>query len=116
MHDQKRELIRYHFDDLVDVYDRQRDLWLGRLVNLHQKGLMVTGSQAMEEDKIYALELRLSQFIEGRNRIAFKADCLWTRPADQADQHWTGMAILDCSEQASGDLARLIERLGRELC
>lgn len=112
MPEQKRELTRYRFDDQVDVYDRRRDLWLGRLVNLHEKGLMVTGNQAMDEDKIYALELHLAQPVAERDRIAFEADCLWTRPADQDDLHWTGLSILECSEKASADLARLIERLG----
>ena len=112
MPEQKRELTRYRFDDQVDVYDRRRNLWLGRLVNLHEKGLMITGDQAMEQDKIYVLELHLMQPLAGRGCIAFEADCLWTRPADQDDLHWTGLSILECSEQASTDLARLIERLG----
>jgi len=113
MSEQKRQLPRYRFDDLVDVFDRERQLWLGRLVNLHEAGLMITGSQAIKEDGLYPLELRLSQSLEqGRDRILLDADCLWTRAADQDDQHWSGFAVVNVSAQASADLKALIDRWG----
>lgn len=61
-----RELERHSINGDVDVYDNLRDLYIGRLVNIHAQGLMVVGDVAMEEDRIYTLDLHVPEPVNGQ--------------------------------------------------
>ena len=45
-----RTLERHCIQGDVDVYDSLRDVYLGRLVNIHIEGLMIVGDLELEED------------------------------------------------------------------
>jgi hypothetical protein len=104
----ERGLERYGVRDAVDVYDSLRDVYVGRLVNIHERGLMLMGDQRLEEDKLYKLDLHLQQPLNGHTTIQLGADCLWTRNADHNGKHWAGFAIIDLSAQSAEDVAALI--------
>lgn len=108
-----RELERHGIDGDVDVYDSLRDIYLGRLVNIHAKGLMIIGDVPLEEDKLYKLDLNLPKSASDRTSIHIGVDCLWTRNADHDDKHWTGFSIIDLSPQAAEDVRLLVEHLGQ---
>lgn len=111
MAEQKRELERYLVDDTIDVYDNVRDLYLGRLVNIHSRGLMVMGDQPLEEDKLYKLDLHLQVSVNGHSSIHLGVDCLWTRNANHNGKHWAGFSIVDVSPAAADAIAALIHHL-----
>ncbi|MDQ2076303.1 PilZ domain-containing protein [Marinimicrobium sp. ABcell2] len=108
---QQRGLERYGVTDAVDVYDSLRDVYLGRLVNIHRRGIMLMGDQRLEEDKLYKLDLHLPQPLNGHNTIQLGVDCLWTRNADHNGKHWAGFAIIDLSPQSAEDVDALIAAL-----
>lgn len=114
MIEQQRQLERYGLRDAVDVYDNLRDIYLGRLVNIHARGLMLMGDQPMEEDKLYKLDLHLPQAVNGRSTIHLGVDCLWTRNADHNGKHWAGFTIIDRSPEADDDIEGLITLLGAQ--
>lgn len=111
MVDQQREQQRYEVSDPIDVYDSLKDLYLGRLVNIHDRGLMVMGDQPLEEDKLYTLDLHLPFSLNGQDSIHIGVDCLWTRNADHNGKHWSGFTIIDMSAEARAAIEGLIERL-----
>lgn len=113
MIEQQRSLERHGVNDAVDVYDSLRDVYLGRLVNIHGKGLMLMGDQPMEEDKLYQLDLHLPQPINSHQTIHMGVDCLWTRAAGYNGKHWAGFTIIDISSSASEDIDALIDMLRR---
>lgn len=107
-----RLLERHSISGAVDVYDSLRDVYIGRLVNIHTQGLMVLGDVPLEEDKLYKLDLHLPEYINERNSIHMGVDCLWTRNADYNSKHWSGFTIIDISPQGAEDILGLIKILG----
>lgn len=110
-----RALERFGINGDVDVYDNLRDIYLGRLVNIHLEGLMIMGDVPMEEDKLYKLDLHLPEAINERTSIHLGVDCLWARNADHNGKHWAGFTIIDLSPQASEDIQMLIQGLNQDL-
>jgi hypothetical protein len=107
-----RELERHAIQGDVDVYDNLRNQYIGRLVNVHIRGLMIVGDIAMEEDRLYTLDLHLPEAVNGQTMIQLGADCLWARDADLSGKHWTGFSIIDASPQAAEAIRTLVEFLG----
>lgn len=112
--DNDRALQRHGIQDDVDVYDNLRDVYIGRLVNIHTQGLMIMGDVPMEEDKLYKLDLHLPEAINEHTSIHLGVDCLWTRNADHNGKHWAGFTIIDLSPQAAEDIRLLVEQLGQD--
>lgn len=91
----------------IDAYDNIHDIYLGRVVNIHDEGLMLMGDQACREDCLYRLDLHLSSPVNGRNSVQLGVDCLWVRHAEDNSKHWAGFSIIDASPQALEDIASL---------
>ncbi len=104
-HDNDRSLQRHIINCSVDVYDSVRDIYLGRLVNIHVNGLMVVGDIALEEDTLYEVDMHLP---EDNQVLQLVVDCLWTRNADENGKHWTGFNIIDVSPAAAEEIRKLI--------
>jgi hypothetical protein len=110
----QRTQARHGINAHVDVYDRLRDIYLGRLVNIHSEGLMLVGDVAVEEDRIYTLDLHLPVPLNGRESLQLGVDCLWVREADQEGKYWAGFAIIDLAPEAAADIHLLVEHLGAD--
>ncbi len=106
-----RKRHRHSLLTAVAVYDHDQESFLGRLVNVHEEGLMMMGNRAFESEHIYQLDLHLADPIDDRTRIHLAADCLWTREEDEY-MHWAGCRIIDISDQAMTDLKVLISQYG----
>jgi hypothetical protein len=104
-----RALERHIINCDVDVYDSLRDIYLGRLVNIHTEGLMIVGDIALEEDKLYTVDMHLPA---DNQVLKLGVDCLWTRVADQNGKHWTGFNIIDLSAAAAHEIRKLISLWG----
>ena len=102
---------RYAISRVVEIYDIQRDIYLGRLVNIHTEGLMLIGDNSMKVDHLYQLELHLPVAIDGREKIQIGVDCLWARRSEDGQKHWAGCKIIDVSDQTLSDINSLIEEL-----
>lgn len=108
-----RAMHRHILHGDIDVYDALRDVYLGRLVNIHTQGLMLVGDVPLEEDRLYELDVHLSG--EGCNKqvVRIGVDCLWTRAADQNGKHWTGFSIIDSTPHAAEEIHKLIQLWGQ---
>jgi hypothetical protein len=102
-----RALKRKAIEQSIDVYDNTCDAYLGRIVNLHEQGLMVIGDRPFTEDCLYRLDLHLSEPVNERNSIHLGVDCLWVRNAEDNGKHWAGFSIIDASPQALADIETL---------
>ena len=108
-----RALQRHTLSSDVDVYDSLRDIYLGRLVNIHTQGLMLVGDVPLEEDRLYELDMHLPAENTVKQVLHIGVDCLWTRAADQNGKHWTGFSIIDLTPQAAEEIRKLIESWGQ---
>jgi hypothetical protein len=104
-----RAMHRHVAGSNVDVYDSLRDMYLGRLVNIHGQGLMVVGDVPLEEDRLYELDMHIWDKNNDRQVIRVGVDCLWTRAADENGKHWTGFNIIDSSPHATTVIQSLIQ-------
>ncbi len=104
-HDNDRSLLRHIVNGNLDVYDSARDVYIGRLVNIHLNGLMVVGDMRFEEDKLYELDMHLPA---GNQILRLSVDCLWARNADQEGKYWTGFSIIDVSPAAAEEIRKLV--------
>lgn len=111
-HEHDRELERHNIHGDVDVYDSLRDLYIGRLVNIHAQGLMVVGDVRLDEDRLYTLDLHVPEPINSQLVIQIGVDCLWTREADLSGKFWMGFAIIDVSGGGLESIHKLVELLG----
>jgi len=107
-----RAMHRHTIGGDIDVYDRLRDIYLGRLVNIHTKGLMLVGDVSLEEDRLYELDLHLSAENGSKQVVHIGVDCLWARAADQNGKHWTGFSIIDSTPHAAEEIHKLIQCWG----
>lgn len=105
----KRQSERYSVTQDVDVYDALRDVYIGRLVNVHAKGLMLIADKPLKEDTLYTLDVHLPLPIRNLESIQLGVDCLWVRDADLAGKYWMGFSIIDASEEAQLIIDQLIK-------
>ncbi len=110
----ERRLTRHAVSSVVDIYDKDRETYIGRLVNIHQEGLMLMGDVRLEIDHLYQLQLQLPSPINGRSVVSMGVDCLWTRASEDNRQHWSGFHIIDISDEALADILCLIEAMDEQ--
>ncbi len=108
----KRHYERHEVEQVVDVYDSERDVYLGRLVNIHTHGLMIIGDMVCEEDHLYKLDLQLFLPVNGRSKIRIGVDCMWTRSAEDNTKVWSGFSIIDMAIEAEADIGVIMETFG----
>ena len=104
-----RAMHRHIVSGNIDVYDGLRDIYLGRLVNIHAHGLMLVGDVPLEEDRLYELDLHIRGENNSKRVIRIGVDCLWTRAADENDKHWTGFNLIDTTPEAAEVIQALIQ-------
>jgi hypothetical protein len=104
-----RAMHRHTIGADVDVYDTLRDIYLGRVVNIHSQGLMLVGDVPLEEDRLYELDMHILGENNSKQVIHVGVDCLWTRTADENGKHWTGFNIIDSTADAAEVIQALIQ-------
>ncbi len=108
----ERRLERCTVNSVVEVYDTNRDVYVGRLVNIHAEGLMLMGDAVMESDHVYQLDLQLPKAVCGEKTIHLGVDCLWVRTPEESTVKWSGFHIIDLSDLAREQIDALLEEFG----
>lgn len=106
----QRQQERYSVTQDVDVYDALRDTYIGRLVNIHAKGLMLISDKPLVEDTLYTFDIHLPLPINHLNAIQIGVDCLWVRDADLASKYWMGFSIIDASVESIEIIEQIIKK------
>lgn len=106
--DNERRLERHKPASTVEVYDTNRDIYVGRLVNIHEQGLMLMGEVEVESDHVYQFDLQLTSPTGGDSVIHVGVDCLWVRGSDQSPTFWSGFHIIDLSDKAREQIHALV--------
>ena len=97
----RRQHARYSVELPIHVINSNTANTIGTLVNISQGGLLIVGEQALTENKLYQLELKLTKPVLDKLLIKIAVDCLWHEPADQNGQLvWSGCQIIDCVDEA----------------
>ena len=101
-----RKKDRIDVTEVVMVIDRPTGKPIGQLVNISEEGIMIMGSQPIEENCILQLTLTFDNTVNAKPEINIGVESLWSHTGSDQAQFWTGFYIIDISEQ---DLARIRE-------
>jgi hypothetical protein len=103
---ERRELIYY-----LRVRDASNDQELGRMVDIHQKGLLVMGSRALIPERIYTISIEMPKAMmeQGINNVTSKAKVMWSRSSRTTSFLENGLMFIDPTPEAGRTIDRLIE-------
>lgn len=100
MSENRRKLERRRVEISVVARNGVDDEPLGKLVNIHEEGLMIMSEGPLQTESIYQLELILDSPIDSQNTIPLVADCLWQSPASSDGSYWVGFKIVEVSSKS----------------
>jgi hypothetical protein len=104
----ERKLERKELSQRIPIIDTINGGEFGELVNVTVEGLMVMTEKEIPTQSIYQLSLQLPVEIEGSKTVELGADSLWCRNVENFNRYWTGLHIIDASDQAMAQLEYLI--------
>lgn len=104
----RRRLKRHQLSTNIQVVNQHQLQPVGKLIDIHQEGLLLLGS-SLKMDSCHQIKLILPNSVNLQNQFALGIECLWCQSADEdKTMFWTGCAIIDKSDLASGCIESLI--------
>ena len=110
--DRKRESERRDLKVFLKVYDDKTNQQLGYVVNVTDKGIMITHAQPIDVIADFQLKLALSAEIKGKKELHFTAQSRWTGKDSESDFYNTGFQFIDPSPPDP----KIIESLIQDFC
>ena len=108
MSEHNSKLQRQELSTTIMIRNTMTGELVGELVNITVEGLMIISDQEMSTNAIFQYCLELPETIDGPRRIDLGVDCLWSRPAENFNRHWSGYQIIDASPDAIKTIDELI--------
>lgn len=110
--DDKRKHKRLDVPKVVDIFTAEQGDHLGRLVNVTIEGMMIMGEESLEMARFYSLVLHLNEYNDSEPESVFcRAACLWVAPTNQEGSYWSGLEIVDISDEDSVKLQVMLDKL-----
>ena len=88
------------------VYDRDTDKFVGNLVDISDRGLMLIRERPIEPNTEIKMKIGLPRKKEGRDRITFDAHCLWCQRNIHTDFFDTGFKLQNVSPENRETITR----------
>lgn len=88
---------------------------LGQVVNLSLGGMLIIGTQVMQAETLYQIELTASTPDGETQRFNAGVMILWSSDAESPDTVWAGVQIIDMNEEDRSRLEALAARASAEL-
>ncbi|MDR3155451.1 MAG: hypothetical protein LBW85_14590 [Deltaproteobacteria bacterium] len=103
---ERRELIYY-----LRVRDSDTDEELGRMVDIHNKGLLIMGTKALVPERVYGISIEMPKAMmeQGINNVSSQAKVMWSRPSKTTSFLENGLMFIKPGLEASRTIDRLIE-------
>ncbi|MDR1083304.1 MAG: PilZ domain-containing protein [Deltaproteobacteria bacterium] len=107
----KRELARRELIYYLRVTDLLNSQELGRMVDIHIKGLLLMGSVALTIGREYLISLELPKALkeQGLSDIGLKAKAIWCRPSLTQPYLENGLMFVDLSTESKETIESLIQ-------
>jgi hypothetical protein len=103
---ERRELIYY-----LKVRDLATGKELGRMVDIHLKGLLLMGPKALPPDKEYSISIEMPKAMmdQGIKNVTLKSKVMWAKPSLTTSFMETGIMFIEPGESSQKTIERLIE-------
>jgi len=99
MIEEKRNLERKKTGVFFGIYDRVNTKYVGRLVNIHAKGMMVIGKDDIKVNDCFKLKMDLPQEISGKAQIIFDAKCKWCEKGNKSKLFSAGFEFTEVTPE-----------------
>lgn len=73
----KRKAHRKKTKEFIEIHDRETDEFIGKLLDLSTKGMMILAMRSMITQTIYEIRIDLPKPIKGKHHLTFDAECVW---------------------------------------
>lgn len=94
--DDRRKSQRKQTDQFFGVYHRETDEFIGRLVDMSTKGMMIHSVRPMDLGAIYDFRIDLPKSISGTERLSFEAECVRCEESTSSTENYEmGFKITD---------------------
>lgn len=74
---------------------------IGIVINIHNEGFMLLGSNELRVGRLYQVEFGFEKPVSGETSLTLGVQCLWRESAEMPGQAWLGFSIIDLSEKDS---------------
>ena len=95
---EKRQLKRRQLLYYPEVYIRDTDYLIGKLADINQSGLLVTGERKVELDKELPLQVNLPETLYGESRLCLDAVCVRSVKDAQTGRVESGFRVVSITE------------------
>lgn len=94
--EERRKDPRKQTDHFFGVYNRETGEFIGKLIDLSTKGMMIQAVLNMEAASIYEFRIDLPKSVAGKRFLSFDAECVWCRESTSSkDNYDIGFEITD---------------------
>ncbi|MDR0621114.1 MAG: PilZ domain-containing protein [Deltaproteobacteria bacterium] len=102
----RRELIYY-----LKVIEHLSSQELGRLVDIHTRGLLLIGQNCLNVGQDYPINIEMPKVLseQGYPPIEAKARCVWVHPSQARPFNESGLMFTETSEEARRSINLLID-------
>ncbi|OWL90339.1 PilZ domain-containing protein [Halopseudomonas aestusnigri] len=105
---ERRRLERHQMSSSLEVFDLDTGDHLGRVVDLHEEGLMLLSNRPVDLNRAFALQVNLPMTLNGVNEFLLDAESLWNRVSINGEQFWTGMHFIDLPEESRQCISKMV--------
>ena len=108
----KRKLDRHELIYYLPVTNVKDGQELGRLVDIHNEGLMMMGPLALEQNRLYHTCLTLPKALMKTSKmssIEILCECMWSRPSPNDQLVDSGLKFIEPSDAEKRIITQLIE-------
>ena len=86
--DERREDPRKQTDHFFGVFHRETDEFIGKLIDLSTKGMMIQAVLNMDVSSIYEFRIDLPKAAAGIRYLAFDAECVWCHESTSSNGNY----------------------------
>jgi hypothetical protein len=106
----RRKSVRRAPNDYFLVFDREKDRFIGRVLNMSLDGVMLVSMEPIEIGAAYACRLALPEKIEDCNQIIFDAESKWSRRNENSNMYETGYKMKNVSKKDKEIIGELLQK------
>ena len=106
---EKRDLERKKTEVFFGVYERSNSKYVGRLVDINTKGIMIMGKLVLAIGTVLSLKMDLPQEINGKSHIEFDAQVVWCEKSQMTKRYSAGLVFTSIAPEFSQFIDVLIE-------
>lgn len=106
---EQRKLERQKTDAFLAVYDRNTEMFIGRLIDLTTKGMKIKSAAVIELDSVFQIRIDLPVGSKSSKVITFKAKCAWTNKCADSNAYDCGLQMQDITRKEIQNINSLLD-------